>query len=275
VASRSPFFDDWRSKFNAASYGITPAQFPFGIVQLAPWSMAGHDNNDGCMQSMDCEVAQLRWGQTANVGTSVNNSLLPNTFIAVTTDVGDFDSPYGSIHPRQKIPLGDRLALAGRSVAYSEPEIYWTGPISPVATAQAGKGLRVQFRSCAPGGIQLHETAGFDVQSAGMWKAVAVAASVAAQAACAVDLDPTSEGATMVRYNWYRSTCFANETKKALGRASWSVSKPLSERRGPSFVLFFWSRFLFIPERQDFPMFRRLTCLVVICKSRTRAYAFP
>ena len=42
------------------------------------------------------------------------------------------------------------------------------------------------------------------------------------------------------------------------GRALWSVSRPLSERRGPFFFFFFffWSRFLFIPEHWYFPMFR-------------------
>ena len=30
---------DWRAKWRAATYGITDAEFPFGIVQLAPWSI--------------------------------------------------------------------------------------------------------------------------------------------------------------------------------------------------------------------------------------------
>ena len=50
-----------------------------------------------------------------------------NTFLAVTTDLADFDSPYGSIHPRHKIPVGDRLALGARSVAYKERGVYSAG----------------------------------------------------------------------------------------------------------------------------------------------------
>ena len=37
------------------------------------------------------------------------------------------------------------------------------------------------------------------------------------QAACAVDLDRVaSAGASRARYNWFRSTCFANETTAKL-----------------------------------------------------------
>ena len=84
--------EDWRAKFHAASFGITSPIFPFGIVQLAPWSAGGKDGNNDCGQSHDCEVAQVRWGQTANVGNVLNNTLLPNTFMAVTTDLADFVS---------------------------------------------------------------------------------------------------------------------------------------------------------------------------------------
>ena len=39
------------------------------------------------------------------------------------------------------------------------------------------------------------------------------------------------------------------------GRASWSVGRPLSEHRGPSFFSFFFgSRFLFIPKHKNFPV---------------------
>lgn len=81
------------------SAGITPLDMPFGIVQLAPWGNDGEESNT-CGESDDCEVATVRWGQTANRG-SVPSSVLPNTFMAVTTDLGDFASPYGSIHPRE------------------------------------------------------------------------------------------------------------------------------------------------------------------------------
>lgn len=196
-----------------ASGGITPADFPFGIVQLAPWGLgAEKDANNGCGQSPDCEVAQVRWAQ------ELVHRRNKNTFLAVTTDLADFDSPYGSIHPRHKIPVGDRLALGARRVAYKEQGVYAAGPGSPVATMGAMGGVHVQFSGCAAGGIQLHETVGFEVSSGGgseseLWRAVAVVPNATAQAACSVELDRvTSVGASWVRYNWFRSTCFANET---------------------------------------------------------------
>jgi hypothetical protein len=40
----------------------------------------------------------------------------------------------------------------------------------------------------------------------------------------------------------------------------WTVSRPLSERRGPP--PFFWSRFLFIPKHRHFPMFRGIWYMI-------------
>ena len=159
---------DWRAKFHAASNGATHPNFPFGFVQLAPWG-ASTDANNGCGQGSDlqCQVATLRWGQTADTGTALANLQLPNTFMASATDLADFNSPYGSIHPRHKIEVGDRLAAAARAEVYNESDQYWTGPVLPAAHAVgSGNGpsvLRVQFKSCAAAGIELRETVGFEV----------------------------------------------------------------------------------------------------------------
>jgi sialate O-acetylesterase len=221
----SAMVDDWRRSFHSASYGITSRTFPFGVVQIAPWALGGKkDLNDACGASDDCEVAKVRWGQTGNRGTLINNSVLPNSFLAVTTDLGDFDSPYGSIHPRHKIPVGDRLSLGARSVAYGERGVYWTGPVYPSASMTHDGRIRVQFRNCAPGqGLVLRETAGFEVFTAntpggnGVWRAVAAMRNASAQASCAVELESGSSlHARRLRYNWFRSTCFANETKEAI-----------------------------------------------------------
>jgi sialate O-acetylesterase len=47
---------------------------------------------------------------------------LPNTAEAVTIDIGDVD-----IHPKNKIPVGERLALCARKVVYNE-DIVFSGP---------------------------------------------------------------------------------------------------------------------------------------------------
>jgi len=51
----------------------------------------------------------MRWHQTADFG-YVPNLKMPNTFMAVTMDLGDPKSPYGSEHPRDKQDVAERLA---------------------------------------------------------------------------------------------------------------------------------------------------------------------
>ena len=43
---------------------------------------------------------------------------MPNTFMAVAMDLGDFASPYSSVHPRYKQDVGSRLTLGALQVVY-------------------------------------------------------------------------------------------------------------------------------------------------------------
>jgi sialate O-acetylesterase len=81
--------------------------FPFLFVQLAPFER-------GVLKDTWPELreAQLLTAQT-----------VPNTALAVITDLGERDN----IHPRRKAPVGARLALAARAVAYGE-KIVHSGP---------------------------------------------------------------------------------------------------------------------------------------------------
>jgi sialate O-acetylesterase len=83
--------------------------FPFLFVQLAPWN-AGNPKGTGWAELRD---AQLFTGQSVK-----------NTGMAVITDVGDLKD----IHPRKKEPVGHRLALAARALAYGE-KITYSGPL--------------------------------------------------------------------------------------------------------------------------------------------------
>ena len=85
--------------------------FPFFFVQLAP-----HKKIED--HPTDSDWAELREAQLL---TMLHD---PQTGMAVITDVGDEKD----IHPKQKQPVGERLAIAARAVAYGE-KIEPSGPI--------------------------------------------------------------------------------------------------------------------------------------------------
>ncbi len=87
---------DWRSKWGQGD-------FPFLFVQIAPFVGT----------SPEIREAQLKTEQST-----------PNTAIAVALDAGDAND----IHPSHKQPVGARLALAARALAYGE-DIEYSGPI--------------------------------------------------------------------------------------------------------------------------------------------------
>jgi sialate O-acetylesterase len=92
---------DWRDHWKQGD-------FPFLFVQIAPW--AGYKQETGWAEL--CEAQQF---------TALK---VPGTACIVTTDVGDPKD----IHPRQKAPIGDRLARAARALAYGE-KIEHSGPV--------------------------------------------------------------------------------------------------------------------------------------------------
>lgn len=85
--------------------------FPFLIVQLAPFGREDPKRTDPCW-------AELRESQVQVTRT------VPKTGIAVITDIGE----ELNIHPVKKDPVGERLALAARAIAYDQQLVY-SGPI--------------------------------------------------------------------------------------------------------------------------------------------------
>jgi sialate O-acetylesterase len=61
--------------------------------------------------------------------------------MAVAMDLGDPDSPHGSIHPRDKQDVGMRLRMAGQAVAYGDTSVYMNGPIMKNATLVSSTNL--------------------------------------------------------------------------------------------------------------------------------------
>jgi sialate O-acetylesterase len=87
---------DWREKWGQG-------EFPFLFVQIAPFYRMAPEIR---------EAQLLSWKKT------------PHTAMVVTTDVGNAIN----IHPTQKEPVGGRLALAARVLAYGE-KMEYSGPV--------------------------------------------------------------------------------------------------------------------------------------------------
>jgi sialate O-acetylesterase len=85
--------------------------FPFLLVQLAPFRAIHNEPTESSWASV--REAQLEATQ-----------VLPNVGMAVITDVGD----QHDIHPKQKEPVGGRLALAALGIAYHQP-VEYSGPV--------------------------------------------------------------------------------------------------------------------------------------------------
>ncbi len=104
--------DDWKQ-----------GDFPFFFVQLAPWKKI-------VTEPEESDWAELREAQLL---TSLH---CKNTGMAVITDVGDPKD----IHPKKKEPVGDRLALAARAIAYGE-KIEYSGPVYDKMEVKDGKAV--------------------------------------------------------------------------------------------------------------------------------------
>lgn len=94
---------DWRKTWQRGD-------FPFLFVQLAPFGVPLREPGESSLAEL--RDAQLLASQT-----------VPRTAMAVITDVGDEKD----IHPKHKQPVGARLALAARAVAYGE-KLVFRGP---------------------------------------------------------------------------------------------------------------------------------------------------
>jgi sialate O-acetylesterase len=111
---------DWRRMWDQGD-------FPFYIVQLAPWQARVHEPRES-------DWAELR---EAQLMTALR---VPNSGIAVTTDIGDADD----IHPANKKDVGLRLARIALAKDYGRSEIVYSGPIYTGMTKSGGV-IRLKF----------------------------------------------------------------------------------------------------------------------------------
>ncbi|WAR15455.1 SIAE-like protein [Mya arenaria] len=139
----SSMIQDWREKFHQQS-GQQTSQ------QLAP----------NANKTIHAGFTDLRWAQTASYG-YVPNPTLRNVFMAVAMDLPDFHSPYGTIHPRDKYDVAERLALAARVVAYNESNIEYQGPF-PSKFTLSGHTMTIEYDQ-GNNPIEVRSDRGFEV----------------------------------------------------------------------------------------------------------------
>ena len=99
--------------------------FPFYYVQIAPFKYDGPENINSAL---------LRESQLNAM------SLIENSGMVVTSDLGDLNS----IHPSNKIEIGQRLAYWALNKTYGFDEIIPSGPI-PVETKIDGSKVEITF----------------------------------------------------------------------------------------------------------------------------------
>jgi sialate O-acetylesterase len=114
----------WRDTWNNPD-------MPFLFVQLAPFTAI-------VKEPRESDWAELREAQLMTLK-------LRNTGMAVITDVGD----PRDIHPKPKQPVGARLALAARGIAYGE-KITYSGPIYDSMKVEGNKAI-ITFKSVGKG----------------------------------------------------------------------------------------------------------------------------
>lgn len=130
--------DNWREDWGEGD-------FPFLFVQLAPWQADANNPHPGIWPEL--REAQL-----------LTTKKLAKTAMAVITDCGDEKD----IHPKRKQPVGERLALAARAIAYNQKIVY-QGPVYKSMKVK-GDSIMLSFTSIG-GGLEAKggELTGFTI----------------------------------------------------------------------------------------------------------------
>ena len=108
--------------------------FPFLAVQLAPFDK----NRNRPLEQITAAPEDSDWARLREAQ-SLAAKAVPNFALVVTTDVGAPDD----VTPPNKAPVGARLALAARAVAYGE-KLAFSGPVFREMTVEGAK-VRLQF----------------------------------------------------------------------------------------------------------------------------------
>ncbi len=113
---------DWRRLFGQRD-------FPFYIVSLPAFKQRSATPVDDA------------WGETRE-SQALTAASVPNSCLAVTIDTGDADN----IHPKDKQPVGERLALCALAKYYREKKVVYLGPTVKSVERLPGS-IRLHFAS--------------------------------------------------------------------------------------------------------------------------------
>ncbi len=108
---------DWRNKWGEGN-------FPFLFVQLPNYLKQDSDPN-----------APSNWAKVRNA--QLKTLSLPNTGMAVTIDIGEWND----VHPSDKNDVGKRLSLVAQKVAYGNKHIIASGPVYKSMKIEGNKAI--------------------------------------------------------------------------------------------------------------------------------------
>ena len=122
IEKQKALVESWRARWGYV--------FPFYYVQLASWLKPSvqPSGDDVAPRWQRCREAQRR------------SLSLPQTGMAVTIDIGEA----GDIHPKNKLDVGERLALWALAKDYGRTELVYSGPLFRAQQVE-GKQLRLHF----------------------------------------------------------------------------------------------------------------------------------
>jgi sialate O-acetylesterase len=178
---------DWRSRWKLGN-------FPFLFVQVAPY------------KDMPPEIRESQL---------ISYQRVPNTSMVVTTDCGDCKD----IHPVNKQPVGNRLSLGARALAYGE-KIEHMGPVQ-TSVKRIGNKIVLGFDHAAKGLQKNDALKGFEISSGG--DAYLPANAKVKGKTVVVWSDELKEAPVSVRYGWSNCMDVNLFNKEALPAAPFRV----------------------------------------------------
>jgi sialate O-acetylesterase len=101
-------------------------------------------NKKRTLAEIAAEPVESTWAELREAQVHATQTL-PNVGLAIITDVGDKDD----IHPTQKAPVGDRLALAARVITYGE-KVHGLSPAFESVTFEPNRAV-LTFQNVGPG----------------------------------------------------------------------------------------------------------------------------